>query len=41
MPHANAPLSVEGRWRLVKRCQTRPIAPIGLLILIEGGAFGL
>lgn len=26
MPHANAPLSVEGRRRLVKRCQIRPIA---------------
>lgn len=28
MPHANAPLSVEGRMRLVKRCQTRPIAHV-------------
>ncbi|MBT2675869.1 IS481 family transposase [Streptomyces sp. ISL-14] len=28
MPHANAPLSVEGRRRLVKRCQTRPIAHV-------------
>lgn len=28
MPHANAPLSVESRRRLVKRCQTRPIAHV-------------
>ncbi|WP_405943287.1 IS481 family transposase [Streptomyces sp. NBC_00932] len=28
MPHANAPLSVEGRRRLVKRCRTRPIAHV-------------
>ncbi len=27
MPHANAPLTVEGRRRLVERCKTRPIAP--------------
>lgn len=26
--HANAPLSVEGRRRLVQRCQTRPIAHV-------------
>jgi transposase len=28
VPHANAPLSVEGRRRFVKRCQTRPIAHV-------------
>ncbi|MBX9395094.1 helix-turn-helix domain-containing protein [Streptomyces sp. TRM72054] len=28
MPHANASLSVKGRRRLVKRCQTRPIAHV-------------
>ena len=28
MSHANAPLSVEGRLRLVRRCQDRPIAHI-------------
>ncbi len=28
MTHANAPLSVEGRRRLVKRCRTRPIAHV-------------
>ncbi|MFJ2022149.1 IS481 family transposase [Streptomyces nodosus] len=28
MTHANAPLSVEGRRRLVKHCRTRPIAHI-------------
>lgn len=28
MPHANAPLSVVGRRRLVKRCQTRSIAHV-------------
>ncbi|TQK49897.1 hypothetical protein FBY35_0182 [Streptomyces sp. SLBN-118] len=26
MTHANAPLSVEGRRRLIERCKTRPIA---------------
>ncbi len=26
--HRNAPLSVEGRRRLVARCQTRPIAHV-------------
>src|SRR5438445_2008697 len=26
MTHLNAPLSIEGRRRLVERCQTRPIA---------------
>lgn len=28
MPHSNAPLSVEGRRRLIDRCQHRPIAHI-------------
>lgn len=28
MLHANAPLSIEGRRRLVERCQTRPIAHV-------------
>ncbi len=28
MPHRNAPLSVEGRRRLVHRCRTRPIAHV-------------
>ena len=28
MPHRNAPLSLEGRRRLVQRCQTRPIAHV-------------
>lgn len=28
MTHANAPLSIEGRRRLVERCKTRPIAPV-------------
>lgn len=28
MTHANAPLSVEGRRRLIERCQTRPIAHV-------------
>jgi hypothetical protein len=28
MPHANAPLSVEGRCRLVERCQSCPIAHV-------------
>ncbi|MFF0630238.1 IS481 family transposase [Streptomyces sp. NPDC004296] len=28
MPHRNAPLSVEGRRRLVQRCQHRPIAHV-------------
>src|SRR4051812_15294899 len=26
--HANAPLSIEGRRRLVERCKTRPIAHV-------------
>jgi transposase len=28
MPHRNAPLSVEGRRRLIQRCQVRPIAHV-------------
>ncbi len=28
MLHRNAPLSIEGRRRLVQRCQTRPIAHV-------------
>ena len=28
MSHGNAPLSVEGRRRLVARCQSRPIAHV-------------
>lgn len=28
MRHANAPLTVEGRRRLVERCRTRPIAHV-------------
>lgn len=28
MTHANAPLSIEGRRRLVERCKTRPIAHV-------------
>ena len=28
MSHANAPLSIEGRRRLVERCTTRPIAHV-------------
>lgn len=28
MHHRNAPLSVEGRRRLIARCQTRPIAHV-------------
>lgn len=28
MTHPNAPLSAEGRRRLVERCQTRPIAHV-------------
>ncbi|WP_404348357.1 helix-turn-helix domain-containing protein [Phycicoccus jejuensis] len=28
MSHANAPLSLEGRRRLVERCKTRPIAHV-------------
>ena len=28
MPHANAPLSGDGRRRLVKRCQSRPVAHV-------------
>ena len=28
MPHRNAPLSFEGRCRLVERCQDRPIAHV-------------
>ncbi|WP_146073698.1 helix-turn-helix domain-containing protein, partial [Amycolatopsis sp. CA-126428] len=28
MHHRNAPLSLEGRRRLVQRCQTRPIAHV-------------
>jgi hypothetical protein len=27
--HANAPLNIEGRRRLVERCRTRPIAHVG------------
>jgi len=30
MTHRNAPLSVEGRERLVRRCQTRPIAHVAV-----------
>jgi transposase-like protein len=26
--HANAPLSIEGRKRLIERCKTRPIAHV-------------
>ena len=29
MLHANAPLSFEGRCRLIQRCQSRPIAHVG------------
>jgi transposase-like protein len=28
MTHSNAPLSVEGRRRLIERCKTRPIAHV-------------
>lgn len=28
MTHKNAPLSIEGRRRLVQRCRTRPIAHV-------------
>ena len=28
MPHANAPLTPAGRLRLVRRCQSRPIAHV-------------
>lgn len=28
MTHANAPLSIEGRRRLIERCRTRPIAHV-------------
>lgn len=28
MTHANAPLSAEGRRRLIERCKTRPIAHV-------------
>lgn len=28
MRHANAPLNIEGRRRLVERCRTRPIARV-------------
>lgn len=28
MPHRNAPLTVEGRRRLIERCRTRPIADV-------------
>lgn len=28
MVHRNAPLSIEGRWRLVQRCEDRPIAHV-------------
>lgn len=28
MPHRNAPLTVEGRRRLIERCKTRPIAHV-------------
>lgn len=28
MTHANAPLSIEGRRRLIERCKTRPIAHV-------------
>ncbi|WDV49646.1 leucine zipper domain-containing protein [Streptomyces coeruleorubidus] len=28
MTHANSPLSIEGRRRLVERCRTRPIAHV-------------
>ncbi|PZF88384.1 hypothetical protein C1I99_26515 [Micromonospora deserti] len=28
MTHVNAPLSLEGRRRLVERCRTRPIAHV-------------
>ncbi|GEB54043.1 IS481 family transposase [Streptomyces cacaoi] len=28
MPHRNAPLTVEGRQRLIERCRTRPIAHV-------------
>ncbi len=28
MTHANAPLTIEGRRRLVERCRTRPIAHV-------------
>jgi transposase len=28
MTHSNSPLSIEGRRRLVERCQTRPIAHV-------------
>ncbi|MGW2112636.1 hypothetical protein [Streptomyces sp. NPDC001948] len=28
MTHANSPLNIEGRRRLVERCRTRPIAHI-------------
>lgn len=30
MTHANAPLSIEGRRRLVERCQSRPIAHVAV-----------
>lgn len=28
MTHANAPLSIEGRRRLIERCRNRPIAHV-------------
>jgi transposase len=28
VPHRNAPLTVEGRHRLIERCRTRPIAHV-------------
>jgi hypothetical protein len=35
MTHGNAPLSVEGRRRLVVRCQIRPIAHVAAEMGIE------
>lgn len=37
MSHANAPLSIEGRRRLIERCKTRPIAHIAAEMGISPG----
>ncbi|MDQ0791641.1 transposase [Streptomyces sp. B1I3] len=36
MTHANAPLTIEGRRRLVERCRTRPIAHVAAEAGVSG-----
>lgn len=41
MTHANAPLSLEGRRRLVERCRTRPISHVAAEMGISRAAVRL